>query len=124
MPDPATATPVQPHPTLRVSDHVVRVVRDCTGRGPTRARSSIDGDLVTVLLRDTLTRGERSLVEDGRGQLVLDMRKAFQSTMRAELVRGVEEILGRCVVGFMSDNHLDPDLAVEVFVLAPEERDA
>jgi hypothetical protein len=23
------------------------------------------------------------------------------------------------VIGFMSDNHIDPDLAVEVFVLAP-----
>jgi uncharacterized protein YbcI len=27
--------------------------------------------------------------------------------------------MGRKVVGFMSDNHIDPDLAVEVFVLEP-----
>ena len=31
----------------------------------------------------------------------------------------IEELLGRRVIGFMSSNHLDPDLAAEVFVLAP-----
>jgi hypothetical protein len=29
--------------------------------------------------------------------------------------------LGRTVVALMSDNHIDPDVAVEVFVLAPAE---
>jgi hypothetical protein len=47
------------------------------------------------------------------------MRKAFQATMGDDLVSGVEEILGRKVVAFMSDNHIDPDVAVEVFILAP-----
>src|SRR5436305_9096895 len=36
----------------------------------------------------------------------------------------IEELTGRKVVGFMSDHHIDPDLAVEVFVLQPlPERD-
>jgi len=58
-------------------------------RGPTKARTSIDSDVVSVLLRDTPLEGERSLVADGRAQLVLDMRKAFQMTMREELVAGI-----------------------------------
>ena len=33
--------------------------------------------------------------------------------------REIEELTGRKVIGFMSDNHIDPDLAVEVFVLEP-----
>jgi uncharacterized protein YbcI len=37
----------------------------------------------------------------------------------SELSREIEELTGRKVIGFMSDNHLDPDLAVEVFVLEP-----
>ena len=74
---------------------------------------------MTVVLRDTLTKGERSLVRDGRESLVLEMRKAFQNTMREDLVAGVEAIIGRQVVAFMSDNHIDPDFAVESFVLAP-----
>jgi uncharacterized protein YbcI len=104
-----------------ISKHVVHVMSEFTGRGPTSARTTIDGDLVMVLLRDTLTKGERSLVADGRAQLVLDMRKAFQSTMRDELIAGIEAIMGREVAAFMSDNHIEPDTAVEVFLLAPAE---
>ena len=36
-----------------------------------------------------------------------------------ELVRGIEELPGRCVVAFFSDNHMDPDTAMEAFLLAP-----
>lgn len=85
----------------------------------TGALRHIHDDLVTVVLQDTLTRGERSLVSDDRDGLVLTMRKAFQSTMGHELVAGVEQILEGKVITFMSDNHIDPDFAVEVFILAP-----
>ena len=102
-----------------ISNHVVRTMSEYTGRGPTRARTHINDDVVTVVLKDTLTKGERSLVSDDLDKLVLTMRKAFQGTMRHDLISGVEEILGRKVIAFMSDNHIDPDCAVEVFLLAP-----
>ncbi len=103
----------------RISNHVVQTVSAFTGRGPTKAWTSIDGDLISVVLRDTLTRGERSLLADGRAQLVLDMRRAYQHTMRVELVSGVEQLSGRKVIAFLSDNHIDPDIAIESFVLEP-----
>ena len=103
-----------------IANLVVRVVSEYTGRGPTRARSHISGNLVCVVLEDTLTKGERSLVRDGLGEQVHDMRKAFQMTMRGELVTGIEEITGRRVIAFMSDNHMDPDIAMEAFILAPD----
>ena len=102
-----------------ISNHVVRTMSEYTGRGPTKARTYLNDDVVTVVLQDTLTKGERSLVSDALDDLVLTMRKAFQSTMRTELVTGVEDILGRTVAAFMSDNHIEPDVAVEVFLLAP-----
>ena len=101
-----------------ISNMVVRTMSEYTGRGPTKARTHLSDDVVTVVLQDTLTKGERSLVSDGRDELVLTMREAFQSTMSHDLRHGIEEILGRRVVAFMSDNHIDPDVAVEVFVLA------
>ena len=100
-----------------ISNHVVRTMSEYTGRGPTKARAYLNDNLVTVLLQDTLTKGARSLVSDDLDELVLSMRKAFQGTMRHDLINGIEEILGRRVVAFMSDNHIDPDVAVEVFVL-------
>ncbi len=103
-----------------ISNMIVRTMSDYTGRGPTKARTSVEQDVVTVVLQDTLTKGERSLVRDGLEQTVLSTRKAFQGTMRRDLVSGVEEILGRRVAAFLSDNHIDPDVAVEVFLLAPD----
>jgi uncharacterized protein YbcI len=106
----------------RVSNMVVQVLRAYTGRGPTKAWTAINTDLVVVVLHDTLTRGERSLVADGRGQLVRDMRKAYQDTVGDELIAGVQEITGREVIAFLSDNHIDPDIAIETFVLRPDNR--
>jgi uncharacterized protein YbcI len=103
----------------RISNLVVQLMSSYTGRGPTKAWTSMDNDLVSVVLRDTLTKGERSLVADGRSQLVLDMRKAYQNTMGDDLVAGVEELTGRKVMAFLSDNHIEPDIAIESFVLEP-----
>jgi uncharacterized protein YbcI len=51
---------------------------------------------------------------------VLDLRRRWQSLMRDDVSREIEQLTGRKVIGgFMSDNHIDPDLAVEVFVLEP-----
>ena len=101
----------------QISNLVVGLMSSYTGRGPTRARTSIDENLISVVLRETLTRGDRSLVSDQRTQLVLETRKAYQDAMRAEMVAGVEQICGRKVIAFLSDNHLDPDIAIESFVL-------
>ena len=102
-----------------ISNMVVRTLSDYTGRGPTKARTYLNDGMVTVVLQDTLTRGERSLVGEGLDELVLSTRKAFQGTMRGDLVNGIEQILGRKVAAFLSDNHIDPDIAVEIFMLAP-----
>lgn len=103
-----------------ISNAVVRLLSEYTGRGPTKARTHITKDLVTVLLEETLTKGERSLADGGKGELVMTMRFAFQQTMGADLVASVEEITGREVAAFMSANHLDPDMAIESFVLVPQ----
>ena len=102
-----------------ISNVVVRLMREYTGRGPTQTRTHFNQDLVTVVVKDALTKGERSLVRDGREALVLDTRKAFQQTMRAELIAAIETITGREVAAFLSDNHVDPDVAIECFVLEP-----
>ena len=102
-----------------IASAVVQLVHEYTGRGPTKARTHMDGDLITVVLQDTLTMGERSLVRDGKQDLVLATRRAFQQTMSAQLIAAVERHSGRKVYAFLSDNHVDPDVAVESFVLEP-----
>jgi uncharacterized protein YbcI len=106
-------------PAGEISRRSVQLLREYTGRGPTKARTVINHDSVMILLEDTLTKGERKLAELGKGEHVLQTRHQFQVVMRDELVRVVEEETGRQVIAFMSDNHIDPDVAAEVFVLEP-----
>jgi uncharacterized protein YbcI len=106
-------------PRAMISTAAVQLLREYTGRGPTKAKTLINDDVVTVLLLDTLTTGERKLVDSGRADRVLQLRHDYQLTMREDLIAIVERQLDRKVIAFMSQNHIDPDLAVEVFVLAP-----
>ena len=103
----------------RISNTVVRALARTTGRGPTKAKTTLGDNGIFVVLQDSLTRGEQNLTDAGEGEAVLDLRRRWQRVMRVELTREIEELTGRKVIGFMSDNHLDPDLAVEVFVLEP-----
>jgi uncharacterized protein YbcI len=107
-----------------ISNLVVKLMSEYTGRGPTKARTYMNDDLITVVLQDTLTRGERSLVRDGKEDLVLSTRFAYQQTMSDDMIAGLENITGRKVRAFMSSNHTDPDIAVEAFVMESRDGDA
>ncbi len=100
-----------------ISTAVVQCTREYTGRGPTKARTTIGNDMIVTRMEDTLTKGERSLADSGKGEMVTDIRRCFQTTMRDDMVSRVEELTGRKVIAFMSANHIDPDMGVEVFVL-------
>jgi uncharacterized protein YbcI len=104
-----------------ISRRSVQLLREYTGRGPTRARTAVSQDSVLILLGDTLTIGERKLVENGKGDFVRSGRHQFQQVMRNDLIHVVEQETGRKVIAFMSDNHIDPDMAAEVFALEPIE---
>ena len=100
-----------------ISTAVVHVFSDHTGRGPTRARTTIDGETVVVILQDAMTKAEQSLVDAGRHAEVLQLRRTFQETMRHDLIAVVERLTARSVQAFMSANHVAPDAAAEVFLL-------
>ena len=103
-----------------ISDAVVRITAEYTGRGPTRARTTINGDWIFVTLSDTLTKGERKLAEAGRMDFVREARRAYQDVMREEFIVEIEALTGRRVLAFLSDAHVDPDVAIECFHLASD----
>jgi uncharacterized protein YbcI len=100
-----------------ISNAVVHTFSEYTGRGPTKARTTVDGELVVVVLQDSMTKAERALVQDGKEDEVLRLRRAFQETMREDLVGAVERLTDRSVQAFMSANHTEPDTAAEIFLL-------
>ena len=77
-------------PSAIISAGTVRLLRDYTGRGPTKAKTIIAHDSVMVVLADSLTKGERSLVESGKADHVLHTRQELQKVMRPDLTGLVE----------------------------------
>jgi uncharacterized protein YbcI len=102
-----------------ISDGLVSLLKEFYGRGPTRAKSYFQDDLVVCLLRGGFTRVEETLLEGGRGSAVIEQRMEFQELMRKRFEGVVEEATGRKVIGFMSGNQQEPDLMCEVFILDP-----
>ena len=106
-------------PGARISTAMVRLHKKYTGRGPVRARTVIGNGVVVCVLEDTLTLPERTLVDAGNDDQVLAVRRSIQTVMRDEAVAAVEEVTGRDVLSFMSENDVNPDVSAEVFVLQP-----
>ena len=102
-----------------ISDGLVALLKEFYGRGPTRAKSYYEDDLVVCLLRGGFSRVEQTLLEGGRGDSVIQQRMEFQDLMRERFEAVVEQATGRRVIGFMSGNQQDPDIMCEVFILAP-----
>jgi uncharacterized protein YbcI len=100
-----------------ISNGIVKLMSEYVGRGPTKARTIHDGKIVVCVLEDTMTKAERSLATAGEEDYVIRMRYAIQQVMRIDLTSVVEDCTDRKVVAFMSANHIEPDLAAELFVL-------
>ena len=94
-----------------ISHAVVGLLREYTGRGPMKSRTTIRDNVVLVMLDQTLTKGEQSLVNKGRGDKVIEIRHEFQEAMREESIAEVAQLTGRPVVAMLTANHVDPTSA-------------
>jgi uncharacterized protein YbcI len=106
-----------------VSTAISRLHRDHYGRGATTSRTVIQGDYVIAFLEDIYTPLEKTLIKDGKQEAVRETRQLFQQAMRPQFTAAIEQITGRSVIAFMSQNHFDPDMAAEIFILAPQDGD-
>ena len=84
-------------PHAAISETLVRLLAENTGRGPTKARTTIDRDLIVVVLQNSLTPGERYLADDNRAEQVLGMRRAYQDAIRTDCIAAIEDLTGRTV---------------------------
>jgi uncharacterized protein YbcI len=102
-----------------ISNAMVALHREHFGRGPGAAKSAIVDEVVVVTLTDIYTPVEKTLIRAGDVERVREMRQLHQLALRDEFIAPVEAVTGRKVAAFMSTVHFDPDVAVEVFLLAP-----
>jgi uncharacterized protein YbcI len=106
-------------PSVEISNAISRLHKQYVGRGPTNARTTVDGDVVVCLLEGGHTRAEVTLDEADKGYVVAAGRLGLQEAMRDEMIQVVQNTLGRRVRSLMSANDVENDLQVEVFVLEP-----
>lgn len=107
-----------------ITTAIVRLHKECFGKGPTKATTAWEDEVVTVLLRDGFTPDELTLIEAGEFEAVHQHRQRLHQALRERFIAAVEETTGRKVVAFMSGVQAeDPPAAAEVFVLEPEHND-
>ena len=99
-----------------ISKAVLLLLSEYTGQRPSTARTYINEDLIVVVLHDTLTREEQSIIRDGGIDLVLVTREAFHKAMKPDLIAIVERLSGRSTIACLSHNHVDPERKRNCFV--------
>jgi uncharacterized protein YbcI len=91
------------------------------GRGPAKVKAHVVEDLVVCVLWNGFTTVEQTLLSRGETEAVEAFRRTFQTTMEEHFTAVVEEATGRQVRAYMSQVNVGPDVAVEMFMLEPEE---
>jgi uncharacterized protein YbcI len=106
-----------------ISRSLVQLHKECYGKGPTKARTYMSGDLVVCLLEGGFFKGEQTLRDAGRGEAVEEQRGALKDVLRHRFTTMIEELTGRQVVTFISGVDLETETSAEVFVLEEIEAD-
>jgi len=102
-----------------LADELLRIHRESWGAGATSARTYVLEDAVICFLDGLeLLPNEEFLVDEGKGDLVVELRRRYQDAVGASFCAAVERATGRRVTQFMSDTSLEPCFSVEIFRLA------
>jgi uncharacterized protein YbcI len=113
----AKETPKGGQALVELSNAMVALHREYFGRGPGAAKSFINDEMAVCVLSDIYTPVERTLIGAGEAEHVRRTRALHQEALEEEYKTSVEEIAGRPVAAFLSVVHVDPDVAIEVFLL-------
>jgi uncharacterized protein YbcI len=102
----------------RISDAMVKLHRERTGRGPTQARTYLVEDLVIVRLQEVLTPAERQLTGNPHGQsLVKQFHQQMYEIGRKDLEKIVEEATGAKVLNLHNDVSTKSGEQIAIYVL-------
>jgi uncharacterized protein YbcI len=104
----------------QISNAMVGIKKNLYGKGPVKAKTFINDNIVFVVLEGGLTQNELTLLDAGEAHMVRSYRLRFQEVVSEQATGAVEELTGRKVLGYHSQIVFDPDRAFEIFVLDGE----
>jgi uncharacterized protein YbcI len=102
-----------------ITSALVGIHTEYLGRGPASASTFHHGNVLVTLMHGVLTNAEKSIAKTDRAPVVKNIRQLLHQTLEADSRAAVERLTGRNVVAFISGNHLDPDIAAELFIVDP-----
>jgi uncharacterized protein YbcI len=102
---------------VELSNAMVGLHREYFGRGPGAARSFVSDEIAVCVLSDIYTAVERTLIRAGQADHVRRTRSLHHEALEDEYKATAERIMGRPVEAFLSVVHIDPDMAIEIFLL-------
>jgi uncharacterized protein YbcI len=89
-------------------------------RTPVTAETKMLGDdLLACVLGGVYTDVEQTMIELQRSTVVQETRSASQIAMQRRFIDKVEALSGRDVLAFISNQHVGPDMEIELFMLGP-----
>jgi uncharacterized protein YbcI len=100
-----------------ITNRIVALMREHYGRGPIKAKTYVLDNLIVCVLSDGFTAIERTMMEGGEPNRVLEMRRDFQRMMKERYSEMITELTGLEVLAFLSQAHVEPDLTVEMFLM-------
>ena len=100
-----------------ITNRIVALMREHYGRGPIKAKTYVLDNLIVCVLSDGFTAIERTMMEGGEPDRVLEMRRDFQRMMKQRYSGMIEELTARKVLAFLSQAHVEPDLTIEMFLM-------
>jgi uncharacterized protein YbcI len=104
------------HLLSAISNRIVQIQREHYGRGPMKAKTYALDDLIVVVMRGSgFTPLEKTMMDSGDPERVVEMRHDFQHMMTKLFTDTIEELTGRKVLAFLSQAHVEPDLSLEMF---------
>ncbi|HTR76063.1 MAG TPA: Na-translocating system protein MpsC family protein [Solirubrobacterales bacterium] len=106
-----------------ISNAAVALHREHFGRGPGAAKTHVSDDIVVCVLTDVFTPLERTLIAAGQEARVRETRAAHRAATEDVYKVRMEAVLGRTIEAHLSSIHVDPDVAVDIFVLRAEPGD-
>jgi uncharacterized protein YbcI len=116
-PDRVPAARSGPSAAQAISNGMVQLVARYSGRGPTRARTTLNSNVIVVVFGDVMTTAEHTFRGKDRADEVRATRQRLQDVIRDEAREVVEGVTGRRVRSVLSDIDPAQDLAVQVFLL-------
>src|SRR3954452_8577543 len=98
--DHSAGTSVEGRGQLRkdISNAMVGIKKTLYGKGPVKAKTFINDNIVFCVLEGGLTRNEETMLKAGEERLVREFRLRFQEAVAIEATTKIEDLTGRKVL--------------------------